>query len=282
MPDISHYQSTQPVKALYLGDSGAGKTGSLVSLIKAGYRVRVIDFDNGIGTLIHYILKECPERANDFFYYTATDKLRNVNGRALLQGPATAFTRALQMMTHWKVPDGEDLGPPSEWGRDHVLVIDSLTHCSHAAHRLDSSLNGEGGALENGPHGSIAGQAQTRVEAMLGLLYSAEFKTNVIVTAHIRLIEGEIDGARKGLPMCVGSKLPPVVGTYFNNAILAKTVGSGESARHVIKTVSEGIIELKTETPLDMPKEFPLSTGLADFFKVVTGGYEPGKKEEAA
>ena len=51
MPKGSEHKSRKYVKLLYLGDSGTGKTGSLVSLVQAGYKLRVIDLDDGLDAL---------------------------------------------------------------------------------------------------------------------------------------------------------------------------------------------------------------------------------------
>ena len=48
MPTLDTHQSSEFTKLLYLGDSGSGKTGSLVSLLKAGYKIKVLDLDNGV------------------------------------------------------------------------------------------------------------------------------------------------------------------------------------------------------------------------------------------
>src|SRR5262252_9685406 len=51
MPGLEDHQSNDFVKMLLIGDAQAGKTGSLVSLVKAGYRLRILDFDNKLDVL---------------------------------------------------------------------------------------------------------------------------------------------------------------------------------------------------------------------------------------
>jgi hypothetical protein len=46
VPKASDHLATGLRKMLYIGDSGTGKTTSLISLVKAGYILRIFDFDN--------------------------------------------------------------------------------------------------------------------------------------------------------------------------------------------------------------------------------------------
>ena len=43
MPKLSDHQSNDFTKLLLIGDAKSGKTGSLVSLVKAGYKLRILD-----------------------------------------------------------------------------------------------------------------------------------------------------------------------------------------------------------------------------------------------
>ena len=51
-------------KCILLGDSGTGKTGALASLVKAGYKLRVLDLDNKLasGILPQVIKRECADK----------------------------------------------------------------------------------------------------------------------------------------------------------------------------------------------------------------------------
>ena len=55
MPPIGSHQSTNSTKLMLLGESGAGKSGALASLVTAGYKLRILDFDNGLDTLKNYL-----------------------------------------------------------------------------------------------------------------------------------------------------------------------------------------------------------------------------------
>ena len=51
MPSLANHQSNEFTKLLIEGDSGSGKTGALASLVKAGYKLRILDMDNGLDAL---------------------------------------------------------------------------------------------------------------------------------------------------------------------------------------------------------------------------------------
>ena len=77
MPNLSNHQSSSElVKLLFIGDSGTAKTGALVSLVKAGYHLRIIDFDNGLDALVHQIKQQCPELLSTVEYETCQDKYK--------------------------------------------------------------------------------------------------------------------------------------------------------------------------------------------------------------
>ena len=259
MANLSTFDSIKPIKLLAIGDSGSGKTGALASLAKAGYKLWIIDFDQGLDILASLLRGDEPALARVEFE-TFTDKLKSVQGRIIPDGPPTAFARALAKATEWL---GRGLG------REDVLVWDSLTFSGHAALRYVLSINARSGQA---PQIQDWGQAMGMLEDLLSLLYSDEVRCNVVVTSHITYVESEAGGVSKGYPTALGNKLPPKVGRWFNTMVLFKTVGSGASTKRIIKTTSEPLIELKVPV-LNVPPELPISSGLADLFKLIRGGH---------
>jgi hypothetical protein len=57
VPQATKHQSHRTTKLLNLGDAGSGKTGALASLAKAGQRLIILDFDNGLDILIGLLKK---------------------------------------------------------------------------------------------------------------------------------------------------------------------------------------------------------------------------------
>jgi hypothetical protein len=262
------------MKALYLGNPGSGKTGSLTSLVKAGYKLRIYDYDNLLGSLIQFARRECPDKLDNVSAQTFTDKFMGVaqpvvmNGGSakvmpFTQGMADAFVRGLHQLNHWKakLPNGEfeDLGKPAEWGRETIVVIDSLTAVSEAAFRYAVSMNPAGKEQQ-----AYFYTAQQLIKNFIALLTSESFQTNVIVVAHIDYHNDHL-GTQKGFPRTIGSALNSVIGGYFNSVFMAETVGS----RRQIRTQSNGLIDLKNPVSFKIQDTLPLETGLATFFESV-------------
>ncbi len=61
MPSLRLHQSNEFTKLLLIGDAKSGKTGSLVSLVKAGYKLRILDMDNLLDILKYCIIEQCPD-----------------------------------------------------------------------------------------------------------------------------------------------------------------------------------------------------------------------------
>lgn len=263
MPLLSHHQSNEFTKLLLMGDSGSGKTGAIAPLVCAGYKPRILDYDNGLETLKTFILHTCPKAIDNVEYRTLRDKRKASALGPVLSGPARAFTDGLKMLDRWKYTDGVevDLGVPAEWGADSILVLDSLTFMSDAAMEWADLMVPSGRSGEKDRR-AVYGVAQDAVEKVLALLTSESFRTNVIVISHIRYIENP-DGSRKGYPTAVGQALSPVIPRYFNSVALCTT---NQGGKRTIQTATTAMIDLKNPKPFEMAKSFPIESGLADFF----------------
>lgn len=255
---------------LLVGDSGVGKTGALASLAKAGYALRILDFDNGCDILFN-ALRSHPAAMDLIEYETLTDKLKSVNGMAMPDGIPTAFKQGIDLLDKWKMkerkgPDGGiipayDLGVPATWGTKTIVVIDSLTHMSNAALRyVKSTMPSKDGRND-------IYNAQQMLEGTLALLYSSAFQCNVIVLSHISY-SGE-EGQEIGYPMSLGKALNPKVPSYFNTVLHVRVSGTGSGAKREILTQPEGNVALKTPFPSGLPRKFPIETGLADYFEAL-------------
>lgn len=258
MPSLSQHQSNDFTKMLLEGDSGSGKTGALASLVGAGYKLRILDMDNGLDPLKTFTLKDHADKIDNIEFRTLRD-----NYEASAAGPkvtkAKAFVEALKMLDKWKYDD-IDYGDPATWGPEVILVVDSLTFLSDAAFDWAISLN----PTAKDPR-QWYGAAQSAIESVLALLTGPNFKTNVIVISHVKYVDNP-DGSRKGYPTAVGSALSPVIPRYFNSVALCQTSGAG---KRTLQTAATAMIDLKNPKPFDMAKSFPIETGLAEFFGVL-------------
>lgn len=263
MPTLDNHQSNEFTKMLIEGDSGSGKTGSLTSLVAAGYKLRILDFDNGLEPLKQFVLRECPANVGNVEYVTLRDK-RKAGPEGPMVTKPDAFIRALKLLDRWKYThDGVevDLGVPAEWGPDTILVLDSLTFMSDAAFDFREPLAPKS---RDGKYDmrAVYKDAQDAVEGVLALLTSESFRCNVIVISHVKYVDNP-DGTRKGYPTAVGSALSPVIPRYFNTVALCQTSAGGKRTLH---TESTAMIDLKNPKPFSMAKTYPIETGLAEFF----------------
>lgn len=258
MPSLANHQSNDFTKLLLEGDSGSGKTGALASLVGGGFKLRVLDMDNGLDPLKTFILKDNPELIGNVEFRTMRDNYTAGASGPIVSKPK-AFVEAIKMLDKWKYDD-TDLGNPGEWGPDCILVVDSLTFLSDAAFDWAKGMS----PTAKDPR-QWYGAAQEAIEGVLGLLTSPNFKTNVIVISHIKYVDNP-DGSRKGYPTSVGSALSPVIPRYFNSVALCQTSGAG---KRTIQTTATAMIDLKNPRPFDMAKSYPIETGLAEFFGVL-------------
>lgn len=263
MPGIAQHQSATTTKLLMLGDSSSGKTGALASLAAAGYKLRIVDVDNGLDILRDYLVnpespyvKQRKDVADFVTYETITDKMKQVGGR-LQPVKATSWQRVVNLLDNWKT-DSESLGNIGDWGQDTVLVIDTLSILADKALQFILSMNMR---LGQKPWQSDWGEAQSLIQALLEKLYDDSVKCNVVVNCHIRYMEDE-NKILRGYPESAGKMLSPKIGRYFNNVVRCKTVGK----MHKILTVSDSQLELKTSSPLNVKSEYLIANGLAELF----------------
>jgi AAA domain len=267
MPTLDQLTASQVVKLLLIGDSGTGKTGSIASLVKAGYDVKVLDMDNGWESLGAAVSRTCPDRSSSVHIVSLRDQYKASPVGPILAGPPKAFTRSLSLLDKW-----EDGTSPATWGPSSILVIDSLTFLSDAAYAWADALNPSAKDKRQ-----IYGTAQEAIEHVLALLTGPSFNTNVIVTAHIRYIDLP-DGTKRGYPTAVGQALSPTIPRYFNSVAACQTQPGGA---RTIQTLSTALIDLKNPKSFEMQKSLPIETGLASFFEVLRGPLtnQPPKQE---
>jgi len=270
VPSLANHQSNQFVKLLLSGDSGSGKSGALASLVGAGYKLRILDLDNGLDALKSYVEKDYPDKLNEVEFRTLRDNYKTTGAGVLVDKP-TAWVNTMKMLDRWQykvadVPNTAgmfeevvDLGAPSAFGPDVIVVLDSLTFASDAAFDWAKGMN---------PGAKDPRQwfytAQQQIESMLALLSSSSFKTNVIVCSHIRYSTND-DGTNKGYPNAVGSALGPTIPRYFNHWAQC----NNKAGKRTIQTAATSTMDLKNTKPFEMKATYDLGTGLAEFFAVL-------------
>ena len=274
MPSLSQHHSNNLVKLLLLGDSKAGKTSSLASLVGAGYKLFVLDFDNLLDVLAARILESYPDKLGNVEYRSMRDKLKGTDKGVVIDGSPVAWTNSLKMLNNWKYTDEEtgeviDYGKPAEWGSECILVVDSLSRWSDAAMDFHEVMN------RNPDRRAIFYSAQKDVEAQIAGLTSPHFQTNVIVICH-GVLQERPDGTKKLFPKGIGSALSPIIPTYFPNYLQLTRKGD----KRTFKTSSNNMIDLATAKPV--PDDLDASTGLAEFFAILRGAGAKSQVEQPA
>lgn len=271
MTKLSNHQSAQTTKLLLIGDAGSGKSGALASLASAGYNLWIIDLDNGLDVLRNLLLdKSSPysrDAADRVHFATITDPMKQSGGK-LIPSSATVWQKVSKLLSGEESWGEEGKKKALDLTAEDVLVIDSLTFLSKAALNFVLQMNGRLGARA---HQSDWYDGQLMIEGLLEMLYDVSVKCNVVVISHIVYI-GEDNGPQQGYPATLGKALSPKVGRYFNSVLQAKTMGVGQNRKRVLIADTAGMVELKNSSPLTVKKEYPLQSGLADFFKDVRSG----------
>lgn len=264
MPTADLHPSSEFARMLLMGPSGTGKTGALLSLILAGYRVSVLDMDNGLDWLVNKLRKDHPEFLKNLDFQTFKDKYKMTAAGPQYEGIPKAYTGAIQALEKW-----DDGTIPSNWGAERILVLDSLTFFGNAAYNWKDALNP--GVKDKR---QIYGNAQDAVADILDAITSPAFRTNVIVLTHVRWKYVEDDKGNRNVvgsqPSSIGEALNDRLGTYFNTlGACEKLVGSEKRS---IRFHSSGLFDLKTSAVNLPTTPLPLETGLATFFKAAKGG----------
>lgn len=261
MPNLADHQSNTFVKLLLMGNAKTGKTGSLVSLVKAGYKLRILDLDNLLDILVRYIRKECPDKIENVEFFSVRDKIKGGPQGPVIAGSPKAWATATRMCDNWRY-DEVDLGIPADWGSDTILVIDSLSRLCDSAfeHHAPMSVSKEGkyDGLSN------YRSSQNAVEKFLAMLTSNGMQTNVIVIAHVQF-QTQDDGKLRGFPQGIGQALSPIIPQYFPNVVLYQN----ENGKRMMRTNSTPLIDLCTSDPFNASPSYPIETGLADLFSVL-------------
>jgi hypothetical protein len=254
MPTLDNHQSDDFTKLIYIGDSSTGKTGSLVSLLLAGYKLKIIDMDNGLETLKVYA-RLAQADLSLVEYETYRDTYRSTPAGPMIKGVPRAFTDALKKMTEWS----EAIDDPKT-----IFVLDSGSAYGRSAYAWARAMN---------PSTKDPRQwyqtAQSAFEDTLALITGESFRMNAIIISHVNYKE-ITEGVTKGHFNAIGKALGPVVPRYFNTLLLAEVSGAGKNVRRKIKTLPTGIIDLKIPNP-QAEAEYPLESGLADIFALLKG-----------
>lgn len=296
------------VKMLGMGYPKSGKTPSLIPLLLAGYKVRMMDFDGGTAALLRFLPVDKLDKI-DLDVQVLEDEVGLEEGKAYAGpvGTPQAYKRAWELMREWKYTNADgvvvNLGKPKDWGSDTILVVDTLTGHGNAAMRRVRKLNSNVQDLRR-----LSFPAQQEQEAFLDLLTHDALKCHVIIFSHLKVIgpkepemvkatgtpeeqaaqnainNAKLEQAAKNMeliptriyPTCVGSALPPHICKRLNTVVhFKKTVTLGGKVKRVIswEPCEEMDLAVPARVVVDGKevKEVAQETGLGVIFQAVAG-----------
>lgn len=267
MPTLDEHPAQALYKGLHVGENGTGKSGALASLAAAGYNLWVLDYDNGLDSILD-ALRADPQAKRRVSYETLRDEIVTTSGLPKIKAPVHAYEDAGRTLEKWKV---ESFTPKD------ILVLDTLSSFSQAAFNKALSL---GARLNQRPQLMDYGWMADSVKLFLEMLTSPALNCHVVVNTHIRFLASESDDTtQRGLPNAKGQEISREVGKYFNNVILFRTLGSGPGARRRISTQPQGVVEVKVSAPSKVRPEYAIDTGLADLFADILGHRGPSPEK---
>jgi hypothetical protein len=177
MTTLADHPSVGVVKMLNIGESKTGKTGALASLVKAGYTLHILDYDNGLD-ILQTALRGDRAALGRVHFAMLRDTIVMSNGVPKLKPPIHAYKDAGKVLTEW----GVEKFTPAD-----VIVLDTLTTFSDAAFNEACSL---GGRLNQRPQLQDYGWMADSVKLFIELLTDPSLNCHVIVNTHIRYFSG--------------------------------------------------------------------------------------------
>lgn len=255
MTALADHPSSGLIKMLNIGESKSGKTGCLAALAEAGFRLHVLDYDNGMDILKNLLAKN-PAAMARVEYETLRDKVYMLNGTPMVKSPPTAFRGAAEVLKGWDA---------NSFNEDDVIVLDTLSTFTASAFQ-DALFRS--GRLNQKPQLSDYGVMATNASLFLEMLCDPDMTCNFVVNTHIRYFQGDDETATqaRGLPNAKGQEIPRTVSTMFNTVVLTHSVGTGPGTRRVISTQPQGVIEVATSNPAGVKPQYPVAGGMADLF----------------
>ena len=301
--DLLTDKTFSPIKAFKVGKQGHGKTGADACLVAMGYKLRILDFDNGSDILKNLL-------TNDYYPYKKymethkiplqgaisvckiseqmVKKIETIGNVAYSrESPkdARGFTKVIDMLENWV--DGDlKLGPIETWDSNCILSLDTLGTLADLAYFHIQVLNGRLGARQEGfDYQRDVGGAQGILKNLMQKLFSPLIKCNILINAHITYVDESKGSFERpnlesisdpiGYPQAIGRALSPVIGKWFNNVFIIEQTGSGVSEKHEICTVPLKNIAAKNSLPGLLKSRYPIETGLAEIFCALRGEKPP-------
>lgn len=298
MANAAKMASRRPVRMMIVGYPGTAKTGGLASLIDAGYKIRMLDYDGNSDPIFQYVNKR--ENLANVDIVSLEDKLRNGQKFIETTGIPTAFANGLNLLDEWKYKEEDgtevNLGRSKNWGCDTIVVLDSNSSMGQAAFRRQMALMNKTPITTTQ---QLWGVAMAQQEAFIEKLTSDSNRFHVIVLAHLKMIgpkdiKDTEDETTKELkkrvadlvdtrlfPAALGQGLPPIIGGHFPILIEASNEFKAGKTERVFRTIPRPELDLKVPSRVSFDK-VSVSDGLAKIFAELAPPLDQCLAESAA
>jgi hypothetical protein len=268
--------AANPARIMVVGYPGMGKTGALASLLNAGFKLRILDFDGNLEPLLLYAdHKRLP--LLDAVHLEDNTRM-GASGIEPI-GTPTAFASAFSLMDEWKYKEGDvevNLGKSDSWGLDTVVVLDSLTSMGDAAKARAMKMQNK---TPLNMTDRVWGLAMGEQEEFIKRMTRSSNKFHVIVLAHLKMIGPKM--IRQGdspltesikteqaslietklFPSALGWALPQTIAQHFPTVVEMAAVIRGKTTSRVLKTIPRPELDVKLPARI-AGKEFDISDGL--------------------
>jgi hypothetical protein len=276
MPTLSSHPALKIVRLLNVAESGAGKTGALASLVQAGYKLHILDYDNGLDIIVN-VLRDSGHSAllENVEYETIRDPIIFRQGKPIVKSPPSAYKRAGKLLEEWKC---------EEWTDQDVLVLDTLNSFSTAA--FNEALFAAG-RLNQRPQIQDYGWMADSVLLFIDMITAESWPSHVVVNTHVKYLapedesilasrDKELEFSRiLGLPDAKGQEISRNVAKFFNTVVLTSSSGSGSGSRRRIYTTPQGVVSVKASAPKSVKPFYTVEDGLAPLFADLLGKKTP-------
>ena len=289
MPFLSAPSTTPaPIRLLCMGESGTGKTGSLISLAEAGFTLHILDLEAKAEDLLRTIIHDAVQSGkwsaakaaavlSRIEIEVAAESASFSGDQVKIKAPA-ALTAAGKILTAWGA---------AKLDRSHILVIDSFSRLSiYAANVIAKQVGHE-------PEFRDFRDIFNKLRPLLGYLTAwqeqfvgtgEQFDCHVIVLTHVNMYEvrrktGEkvkagavkVDETEvidtRIYPKAIGQALSPDIPAFFNSMLVYKAARNKPGSR-VIQLLADDMTPVKTPAIsfAEKMKQLPVETGLAAYF----------------
>lgn len=290
MANAANMLTSMPVRMLVLGYPGAGKTGSLASLVDAGFKIRLIDFDGNPESMLQF---SKPEMLKNVDILSFEDPLTDNNNYIGVKGGPKALAQSFKALDRWKYigEDGVevDLGSSSEWGPDTIVVIDGLTGLGKAAFRRAQFIQNKTPANTTQ---AVWGMAIQDQENFIERLTSSRNRHHVIVISHLKMVgpkeiaqtDNETNKELKERiadlvptrlwPSALGQGLPQSIAGHFPVTVLIGSQTKGTSVKRTFTVQPKVEMDLKFPGA-KIPEDLSVEKGMINLFRAL--GAQPPK-----